>query len=142
MEEEADKAILWSALTRLDDDTRGQLESLYWEQDGGTDKVKIQDTKEYTRRVWDVLQQHECAIESLLRTLAVLFALGSAPMVLSACGEPPPAVVVSQQTLEVGCGTCIFQQEGGVGCYWAAKVGEDIYPMKGEVLPSEKEYLL
>ena len=72
MEEEADKSILWSALTRLDEDTRGQLESLYWEQDGGTDKVKIQDTKEYTGRVWDVLQQHECAIESLLLDSAVV----------------------------------------------------------------------
>ena len=74
-----------------------------------------------------------------MRTLLVALSLATAPLGLTACGEPPPAVVVDHQMLPVGCGTCMFQQAGGQGCYWAAKIGDDIYPMKGTALPSEQE---
>jgi hypothetical protein len=60
-------------------------------------------------------------------------------MALFACDAPAPSVVVNAQTLEVGCGTCMFKQAGGQGCYWAAKVGDTVYPMKGKALPSEKD---
>jgi len=58
---------------------------------------------------------------------------------LLGCGEPPPAVTVEAETLAVGCGTCMFKQVGGRGCYWAAQVKGTTYPMEGEALPSEKE---
>lgn len=58
---------------------------------------------------------------------------------LAGCGEAPPAVVVQGTTLDVGCGTCMFKQVGGRGCYWAAKVDGTVYPMQGDVLPSEQE---
>jgi len=55
------------------------------------------------------------------------------------CGEPPPPVMVEAETLRVGCGTCMFKQQGGRGCYWAAVVEGTTYPMQGEALPSEQE---
>ncbi len=74
-----------------------------------------------------------------MRTLLVVLSLATAPLGLSGCGEPAPQVVVHSQTLTVGCGTCMFKQVGGRGCYWAAKVGDEIYPMKGTALPTEQE---
>jgi len=76
-----------------------------------------------------------------VRTLVALLIFATSPLALglTACGAPPPAVVVQGETLEVGCGTCIFKQVGGQGCYWAAKVGDEFYPMRGKALPSEQE---
>ena len=72
-----------------------------------------------------------------MRTLMFLASLSALPLL--ACGEPPPVVQVQAQTLEVGCGTCMFKQANGQGCYWAAKVNGDVYPMRGKVLPSEAD---
>jgi hypothetical protein len=63
--------------------------------------------------------------------------LGGTPLV--GCSTPPPAVTVAGETLTVGCGTCMFKQVGGRGCYWAAVVGDTVYPMKGDALPSEEQ---
>ena len=71
-----------------------------------------------------------------MRTLFVLLSLATAPLAvgLTGCGAPPPTVVVQSETLNVGCGTCIFKQVGGQGCYWAAEVGDQVYPMRGTAL--------
>ncbi len=76
-----------------------------------------------------------------MRTLLVVLSIATAPLALglTGCGEPPPAVVVAGETLTVGCGTCMFKQVGGQGCYWAAKLDDDVYPMRGKVLPTEEE---
>jgi len=63
----------------------------------------------------------------------------AAGLLWAGCGEPAPAVAVAEQTLEVGCGTCIFQQAGGRGCYWAARIDGETYPMRGDALPGEAE---
>ena len=70
-----------------------------------------------------------------MRTFTVLVSLLAA----TACGGPPPGKTVSGRTLDVGCGTCMFKQLGGVGCYWAAQLDGETYPMRGTALPTEAE---
>lgn len=72
-----------------------------------------------------------------MTTLWLAWMLTCAPLV--GCGTPPPQVQVQGQTLTVGCGTCMFKQVGGRGCYWAAQVDGQTYPMQGDALPSEQE---
>ena len=76
-----------------------------------------------------------------MRMLWVWLMLGGGPVLGGSlgCGAPPPQVVVDGQTLTVGCGTCMFKQLGGQCCYWAARVGDEVYPMRGTALPTEEQ---
>ncbi|MCO4745563.1 MAG: hypothetical protein KC912_12295 [Proteobacteria bacterium] len=72
-----------------------------------------------------------------MRHLMLALFLTTAPVVmLSACGEPAEQIRSRQVT--VACGTCIFKLPNGRGCYWAAEIDGEYYPVTGAV-PKDHE---
>ena len=49
--------------------------------------------------------------------------------VLLACND---AERVDEQLVDVGCAMCIYQQEGAVGCYWAAEIDGEPWVVVGD----------
>ncbi len=63
--------------------------------------------------------------------MALLFSVASC--------QSEPAIVLTQQTITVGCGRCIFDMEDVEGCPWAAEIDGSHYLMSG-ALPDHNSH--
>lgn len=64
--------------------------------------------------------------------------LAGLALVVMGCNAEP-AIVLTQQTLTVGCGRCIFEMEGVEGCPWAAEIDGQHYLIRG-ALPDHESH--
>ena len=51
-----------------------------------------------------------------------------------ACSGPSvPAVTLTNQTVEAGCGWCQYGQMGDSGCYWTVKWKDELFVVQGQI---------
>ena len=55
----------------------------------------------------------------------------AADTAVASTAAPALLAALDNQTVEAGCGSCIYKLEGGEGCYLAIKVGNKAYPVEG-----------
>ena len=58
--------------------------------------------------------------------------LAFALFLFTGCGAAPDKVVTNE-VVDVGCGTCIYKRTGGVGCYWAIELEGELVEGVGVV---------
>lgn len=59
---------------------------------------------------------------------------GMLSILLAGCGGSSVPSANAAQTVEVGCGSCIYSMEGVQGCVTAAKIGDKAYLVTGAEL--------
>lgn len=64
-----------------------------------------------------------------IRALALVVALSNVGAFATACGGP--VVELTDRTVKVACGACVFHMPGAAGCYWAAEVDGTHYWVQG-----------
>jgi len=76
-------------------------------------------------------------MQSLARAFVIAMAVASGAQT-TACRTTADHVVLTNKTLEAGCGTCRYHLPDGQGCYWVIEHEGQHYPVAG-TLPTDHE---